>query len=201
MASIEQEIREQFSRYFAQEDWWLFKRMAEYYLKEAVSLRTRDVDIEKELKLLARNIQKRLFIGIGCELLLKSLYLKNGFAINLVKDKKRQMKNFPFPVGSVNENDFHKDNTHTFNDLLGNLHKVFSFSDISKIRKGLKIAKVFRNKEGHVVLARHKFDRRNYTDIEIALANLYKEGFSEDLRIKFSLETNEKPVWKISQGK
>lgn len=176
----------------------MFKRFADYYLKKAVHLRKRDISIDDELKLLGRNIQKRLFIGIGCELLLKALYLKNGFNINLVKDKKSNMKDFPFLLQEIDRNDFYQDNTHTIYDLIEHLPKVRKFKQISRIRNGLRIAKVFRNKEGHVVLERHDFDRSNYTEIEKAIAELYREGFREDLSIRFSLKPNEKSLWKIS---
>ena len=74
MSSIEQEVKQQFARVFTRQDWSLFKRMADYYLRSAVFLRTWDVKPPKDLKLLARNCQKRLFIGIGTELLLKAIY-------------------------------------------------------------------------------------------------------------------------------
>ncbi len=129
--------------------------------------------------------------------MLKSFYLKNGYFINLIKDKKNNMKNFPFKLNATNINQFEEANTFTFNDLLAIIHKVQKFTQLQAIQKGFKIAKVFRNKEGHVVTDEHKFDDTNYTNIEQALVAFYKEAFIEDRNIHFSFKTNEKPVWQI----
>src|SRR3989304_10460812 len=96
MSSIEQEVKQQFARVFTRQDWSLFKRMADYYLRSAVFLRTWDVKPPKDLKLLARNCQKRLFIGIGTELLLKAIYLKHGFSINTADRNQPNAPTFPF---------------------------------------------------------------------------------------------------------
>lgn len=197
MFSIESQIKNQFSKYFKQDDWHLFKKIAEYYLKQSVYLRKRNINFEAALKLLIRNVQKRLFIGIGVELLVKSFYLKNGYSINLIKNKKNNMKNFPFKLDTINLYLFEEANTFTLNDLLTNIHKVKKFNQLQTIQKGFKIAKVFRNKEGHVVTSEHKFDDTNYTDIEQSMVAFYKEAFNECLKIKFSIKPNEKPVWHI----
>src|SRR5437773_2524492 len=88
MATVEQETKATFARVFVKSDWGLFKTMAEFHLKRATALRLADVVyIPKQWRLLMRNIQKRLFIGIGIELLLKGLYLKHGFVINKLPPK------------------------------------------------------------------------------------------------------------------
>lgn len=56
----------------------------------------------------------------------------------------------------------------------------------TKIKKGLRIAKVFRNKEGHVVALWHTPDRQNYTDIKTSVLLIYKNGFNETLKFHFS---------------
>lgn len=86
--SIEQEIKNQYAKFFEISDWNTFKTASEYYLQNAAKVLTRDIKYEsRALKLLRRNVQKRLYIGIACELLLKSLYLRKGYCINKPKKK------------------------------------------------------------------------------------------------------------------
>jgi len=65
------------------------------------------------------------------------------------------------------------------------------------ILKGLKIAKVFRNKEGHVVLPWHDFEPQNYVDIEKSIISIYKTSFSEDLDIKIAMANGDRPLFEI----
>ena len=81
--SIESDIKKQYAKFFTQSDYSVFKSMAEYYLRKAAVLKTRDIERDEAFRLLLRNVQKRLFIGIGCELLLKSFFLLNDYCINL----------------------------------------------------------------------------------------------------------------------
>ena len=146
---------------------------------------------EDYLKLLRRNVIKRLFIGIGCELLLKAIYLKNGFYINRMK--KRKFKNlYPYKIADIDQNDFKDDDTLSLDELI---KKLFSIVDYGKekdlIEKGLKISKVFRNKEGHVVVLWHDFDPQNYRDVEASLVKIYKKSFREDLLLTFSVADEE----------
>lgn len=87
MADIESEIKAQYARFFEGNDWHGFKKVAEYYLKTAAELKKSDVKTLESCKLLIRNIKKRLFIGIGCELILKAFYLKSGYVINKPKNR------------------------------------------------------------------------------------------------------------------
>jgi hypothetical protein len=96
-ASIEQDVKRTFAREFVKNDWTLFKSMAEFYFQTAVFLKTGDVKyVAPNLRLLARNSQKRLFIGIGAELILKAIYLKHGFLINKLAAKQAGVPRFPF---------------------------------------------------------------------------------------------------------
>jgi len=69
-ASIESEIRKQFAVVLVPDDWSLFKQMAASVLREAAHLMKRDMRVDPELRLHARNCRKRLLIGIGVEFLL-----------------------------------------------------------------------------------------------------------------------------------
>jgi len=75
------EIKSQYARALWSSDWLYFKQIAEYYLKVAARLKKTDIKSGSK-NLLLRNAQKRLFLGIGCELLLKAFYLKEGYCIN-----------------------------------------------------------------------------------------------------------------------
>lgn len=198
MESVESSVKKQFARKFVGSDWRLFKSMAEFYLRQAAFLRTRDLRAyaRPKLRLLARNSQKRLFIGVGIELLLKALYLKSGYVINLPAPGKTILK-FPFTIAQLDSAPLVEGKTFMLDPLIAHIGKVIDLSDSKTVLKGLRIAQVFRNKEGHSVTPRHIFEPSNYRDIERALTELYRQAFHETLRIRFSLGPSEKALWRI----
>jgi hypothetical protein len=196
MATIEQSVKSQFAKVFAASDWCLFKKVAESNLNEAAKLLKVNMPIESSLKLLARNARKRLLIGVGVELLLKAIYLKQGYMIN--KPPKNSSLKFPFSAQDAADVQLVADNTFMLNDLIENLSKVVQLQDKDPTLNGLKIAKVFRNKEGHGVTSTHAFDASNYTDIASSLSALYRDAFGEKLSVRFSLAPNENAVWRVS---
>ncbi len=199
MSSIEQTVKQQFARRFVARDSNLFKSMAEFYLRHAVFLRTIDVNIAANLKRLARNSQKRLFIGIGTELLLKAIYLKHGFAINKLDKNQANAPDFPFTFEQAQRFRLLEDKTYMLDDLINKLQSVPPLRGLSGVSRGLKVAKVFRNKEGHTVLPRHTFVASNYRDIEASLVALYARAFGETLQVRFSVARGEKGFWKLTR--
>jgi len=200
MPNIEQSVKSQFAKVFAVADWPLFKKMAESNLREAATLLKADMPIENSLKLLARNSRKRLLIGVGVELLLKAIYLKQGYAIN--RPPKGSPLEFPFLAKVANGVQLVEDKTVMLNDLIEKLPiVVVPLRNKASTLKGLKIAKVFRNKEGHGVTCTHVFDPTNYTDIALSLVDLYRDAFGEKLSVQFSLAPSEQAVWRISRLK
>ena len=198
MATIEESIKSQFAKVFTYDDWRLFKKMAEANLSEAAKLLKVDMPVEKALQLLARNSRKRLLIGIGVELLLKAIYLKNGYVIN--RPPQGSPLKFPFLAKDAKGVQLADDKTVMLNDLIEKLSMiVVSLQNKSATLTGLKIAKVFRNKEGHGVTNTHKFDPTNYTDIASSLVELYRDAFDERLVVQFSLAPDEPSVWKVSK--
>jgi hypothetical protein len=200
--SIETEIKEQYAKHFVNSDWTLFKSTAEYYLETAARVLKKDIKYGSEsLKLLHRNIQKRLYIGIACELLLKAFYLKNEYCINKVKNKKNTNGTFPFKLNAIDKDDFNKNDTITLHMLIEGVLNVSNLGDDKEIIiKGLKIAKTFRNKEGHVVVLWHNYEPQNYRDIEHSLTAFYKIAFGEKLNIHFSVGDGEDAVFNIQNG-
>ena len=167
--------------------------MADFYFKNAAFLLKKDVDIQDSLKLMARNIQKRLFLGIGTELLLKSFYLKNGYCINRALRGKKISINKPILLNSIKSLDvLNPMETFTLNSLIQNLKPLIQTGNWKEIEKGLKIAKVFRNKEGHVAVYWHKADPENYSSIEKSIIEIYKVGFNQVLNFQVSFENDEK---------
>lgn len=197
MLDIERSVKSQFAKVFTVADWPLFKKMAESNLREATSLLKADMPIESSLKLLARNSRKRLLIGVGVELLLKAIYLKQGYAIN--RPPKDSPLKFPFLANDADGVPLADDKTVMLNDLIEKLSIVVPLQDKALTLRGLKIAKVFRNKEGHGVTNTHVFDPTNYTDIASSLVDLYRDAFGERLSVQFSLAPDERAVWRISR--
>lgn len=187
------EIEQQFARQFVAADWPLFKRMADANLSEAAHLRKRDMRASGVNPLLARNVRKRLLIGLGSELLLKALFLKAGYAINLPRGK---ASTFPVRLQDVG-NEPLQTKTATFDQCLSHLDRALTLQDGQDTTEGLKIAKVFRNKEAHSVIDQHAFDPDTYRMVERSLMVVYQYGFSEDLVVRIAMTKNDKAVWKI----
>jgi len=198
MNSVESTIKGQYARFFEQRDWQQLKTVAELYLETAAKLQRKHL-LPRSLQLLFRNIQKRLFLGISCELLLKSYYLREGFCINKPKRGRQVQGTFPYRLEHPNRDDFEIADTLTLNELIDGLHSVHRFNDHQTLVRGLKIAKVFRNKEGHVAVFWHEFDPQNYLDIAKSLKMLYAEGFNERLRLRISVARNEEAEFRVER--
>lgn len=195
--SIESNLKKQYAKLFTKGDVRTFKLMAEYYLQKAAVLKTTDIAVEATYKLLVRNVQKRLFIGIGSELLLKSFFLLNGYCVNKLVSKYVPETAAPHLINSIPRDKIDTEDTLSFNVLIQQLPKVVVFSSMANwekttILRAFNIAKVFRNKEGHVATLWHQFDSTNYSDIEAGLVLFYKMAFSQNLDVQFSFEKNEK---------
>jgi len=193
--SIERSTKQQFAKLFRRHDWPLFKNVADCYLKQAAYLRKKNVVATEDLALLVRNSQKRLLIGVGVELLVKALYLKLGYAINKPSGPKRAKA--PLLWRDAEMLELKDDDTFTLGELIEWLDRVMVLNNRDTIDHGLRIAKVFRNKEAHIVTSRHAFKVASYRQIESALRELYRQGFGESLRVRFSLGPTDRPAWRI----
>lgn len=198
MPSVEQIVKSQFDRVYTRRDWKRFKEMAEWNLSDAARLRTVHITFQGPGALRARNSRKRLLIGVGVELLLKAIYLKNGYVIN--KPNKGHELEFPLKASRIDDTILNGSDTYTLNMLIQNIHNVQEITNKTMVDRGLRIAKVFRNKEGHVVSKRHAYDRSNYTDIANALISLYEDAFAELLDLNFSMEPGEAARWSIKSA-
>ncbi len=199
MRSVESAIKGQYARFFGQHDWRQLKSVAELYLETAAKLHTEHL-LPKNLQLLFRNIQKRLFLGIACELVLKSYYLKEGFCINRANRRRKVQNTFPCRLAHVNRDDLEIADTFSLNQLIDGLQVVHRFNNHQTLVRGLKVAKVFRNKEGHVAVFWHEFDHQNYLDIAASLKILYEEGFNEHLRLRISVARNERAEFRVEKA-
>jgi hypothetical protein len=194
---IENIIKKQFTKIFTKSDWYFFKITADYYFKTAASLLKSDIKIINSYKLWVRNIQKRLFLGIACELLLKAIYLKNGYYINLPQKNNKFSEKPPYKISKYSNHQFNPKDTYKLNFLIDNLKKVIPTLDNQKTIQGLKIAKVFRNKEGHIVTLTHDFDPNNYIKIEDSIKNIYEVAFNQILQYQISFKKKQKAKFKI----
>jgi hypothetical protein len=123
--------------------------------------------------------------------------LKHGFAINKAPSKHPTLR-LPFTWAAAAGVALASDDTYMLGALIDKLSKVPRFHDYGRFDRGLRIAKVFRNKEGHVVLPAHEFKPQNYRDIEQSLVEMYSRGFGETLRVRFSVGVKEKALWKVA---
>ncbi len=195
--SVEQSQNENFAKVFSKDDWPLFKLVAESYLEEATRLKKRsNMQVPPDKRLLLRNIRKRLFIGLGVELLLKAVYLKCNFGINLLGNRQdlyslERLTQDPESKANANK-------TLSLDFLIRRLSEVITLTDGDSTRNGLTLARGFRNKEGHVVAPTHLFVAETYSAIEGALVRVYQDAFSEKLEVTFSMAPLEKAVWRTS---
>jgi|GEM_PF-885746 len=201
--SLESDIKSQYAKFFTEGDYHVFVLMAEYYLQKAATLKTKDIDDSKAFKLLLRNVQKRLFIGVGCELLLKSFFLYSGYCINTPNRGYRHPNRPPYMIKDIPRENFNVDETFSFSQLIDQLPRTHLFAkstldEQAKIIKALKIAKVFRNKEGHVATLWHEYDSTNYSDIENGLVDFYRIAFEQYLEVHFAFERNEKSKFVVT---
>jgi hypothetical protein len=155
------------------------------------------VEVAQNRQLLIRNARKRLLIGIGAELLLKAVYLKSGYCINKPQDTAVGLKP-PFKLVGVEQAQLDPNDTFTLAQLTGQLKKVLQLPKPDFVLDGLRIAKVFRNKEGHVVTQLHRFDAASYRAIEAAFVEIYACAFGETLTVRFSFEVGEKGAWRVA---
>jgi hypothetical protein len=187
---IEQRIKQQFSKHFKRSDKIPYRQTADYYFMIAATIKNKDIKTRKGLQLWIRNVQKRLYLGIGTELLLKAIYLSKGFNIN--KSKRNVQINFPEKISNLKVSQLKKDDTYSLNQLIDKLHLITgNANDYDRILEALKICKVFRNKEGHVAVHRHKFEQKDYREIEYAIVRLYEIGFSENLTFEISISDDD----------
>lgn len=192
MSNIEPKIKKQYKKFFQRTDWVAFKQMAEHYLRVSAYLKKRDIKYTPH-QLWMRNVQKRLFIGVGCELLLKAHYLRQGYGINVPEEGRWHL----YQVQNVDPKDFREDRTFSMNFLIDQLKNGPKVGKMEVIERGLRIAKVFRNKEGHVTTYRHEYDAESYTRIEESLIAFYDEAFDEHLDFQISFEPHEAAVFSI----
>jgi hypothetical protein len=201
MPSIDQTAKAQFAKVFTNADWPVFKSVADTYFERSARLRKSNMTaFPPNLRLLARNIEKRLLLGIGTELLLKAAYLRHGFAINKATRGAVGVPPFPFTAAQATAAGIVLDPNETYmlNDLIQCLHRVPAIGGLGPLEPGLRIAKVFRNKEGHAVVTSHNFDPQEYREIETALVGVYARAFGQTLTVRISMEPRQKAVWILS---
>lgn len=188
--STESVAKAKFARIFTVSDWPLFKETADLTLEEAAHLKTSSLKrVPAQHQLRIRNIRKRLFIGIGTELLLKAAFLKSGYGINLPPEGTALPYELSaYPAGSLDPN-----KTINFNAMIDHATRIFGV----KSSEGLKIAKVYRNKEGHSVTRFHKFEPADYRAIEASLTEFYANAFGEKLDVRISMKSAEKSRWRL----
>lgn len=193
------EIKAQYARVLKQDDWKHFKEIAEYYLRVAAELKGRDIPAPQK-RLLLRNSQKRLFLGIGCELLLKSFYLRSGYCINKFRKQFTGRKAPINKLADVPAGEIDPEDTFTMNPLIDNLSKVKEFQALDTIKRGFQVAMTFRNKEGHVTFPHHKFVHENYKDISEAVTAFYLEAFGQTLRYQIAMKPKEKAIFQLKNS-
>ncbi len=176
-----------YSRIYRESDNELFKKNAEKFFELYKEFGGKRINLimEKGLKqFLKDELLSRIFLGIGCELIVKSIYLKNGYVINEV-DKSRLTKNihFPFLIKDIPKSCIKGERTYDFKKLNNNLYnlrpKNVTSEDFNKhIIKPLEIARIWRNKETHIGGGYHR-ESGEISEIKYALMNIYNLFFKE----------------------
>jgi len=116
-----------------------------------------------------KNRCSKIFLGIASELILKAAYLKLGYFINQHKDKKK--KHILFKVDEIKDEDLSM-KTHSFGFLIRELNSVLpkhNFDFDKDIRKGLEIARIWRNINAHTITSRDIWHGDDHINIEKSL--------------------------------
>ncbi len=192
--SLDRSVKDQFAKIFSPSDWRLFRDMAEINFSEAAFLKKSSFNVASNMRLLVRNSRKRLLIGIGAEFLVKAIYLKAGYCINKPQDSRASLR-LPFTLADAVECPLKAHDTFTLDQLSGQIKQIMPLTNPRVVMDGLCIARIFRNKEGHVVTRKHKFYPSSYRTIEAALVEIYASAFQKQLKVRFSLEDYEKAAW------
>lgn len=171
------------SKYFKEGAELLIAHGIEHYMKLTGGMSTPES--------LIRLYQSYLNIAVGCELLLKGIYLKNGYMINQTTGKKvikfsddlkstvKEGKTYSF--GTLIE----KAGSTIFNDL------NFSEDEVSRIKEIFKLINLKRNNLVHA--GKKHYDSFEYPKcIGEAILSLYNQAFAEGDRNKeFCSKVNE----------
>lgn len=196
MQELEQSTKAQFAKVFAVSDWHLFKEVADLNFKEAVMLKKSAFKhVPERRKLLMRNVRKRLLIGIGTELLVKAAYLKNGYGINRAR-RGHDLKP-PFRLADVAVSDLNPNDSFNLGTLIDHLKTVVQLEEWEIVKDGLTIARILRNKEGHIVTDSHEFDPVTYDRVAAALVHLYSAVFTQNLKVRFAVAWGERGTWSV----
>lgn len=187
------DLNGRFSQKYSQKDWKIFKKNADKFFDFFRETFPGSIPLEKLgfRKHIAERLKSRIFLGIGVELLLKSVYLKNGYLINETQFPKGTRKpNKPYKISEVKENYINKNQTYGIGYYLKNLHIFFekckhydSKRYITYVKKGLSIVKIWRDKDTHIGGGYHMQRGSDLIDIQNSLGNIYGNEFNETFRL------------------
>jgi hypothetical protein len=196
MTGIVNEIKDQFARIIEPTDWSYLLEIADYHFETAAKLKKRNIRYTKK-QLLIRNSMKRLHLGIGVELALKSAFLKKGICVNKFVNGFDDLEKSPIHnLSTLDRDNINPKNTYTLDALINKYAQVFSIDVEKEFLDGLRIAMTFRNKEGHVSFPNHEFHDSNYTAIASSVIKLYKDVFSRNLEFKIAMRARDKGIFK-----
>jgi len=193
LANFLKKYKDNFSKIYKEKHWSLFKENADKFFDFFREIYTNLPNIRGMNKACQEELKARIFLGIGCELLLKAVYLKNGYLINLIdKGKLKKLgKNIdkPYKISKVPFEYINKDGTEGLRYYLDKLEIFFDGMSREKcnayVKKGLEIVKLWRNKEAHIGRGYHSEDITNWIDIRSSLTEIYKVVFGEKLKPLF----------------
>jgi hypothetical protein len=199
------DYRKRFSKSYVESDYRAFKEKAEHFFSLFKDLQEESIVNEQIWDYFKSQKRARIFLGIGCELLLKAIYLKNGYLINRVKDDKNQKKlceiwrfkisyiekpkynlNIPYKISETPKELIEEERTSDYNYFLDHLHDLFPNMNhkefITFVKKGFFIASLWRNKESHTDASRHIETGTDMIDIHSSLIITYKIFFNEEFK-------------------
>ena len=183
-------LEKRYYKIYNEEDYVLFKRNAERFFdlfKEFGGPKVVNINKKGLKKFLTDELISRIFLGIGCELIVKSVYLKRRYLINQVSNLSKNKKlSFPYPIKDVPKDSIITE-VYGFKKLNSNLYKLVpekvDYKTYNRlVRKGLEIARVWRNKEAHFGGGYHTESMEIY-DIRNSLSNVYKIFFNEEYNL------------------
>lgn len=179
-AKFRGQLEHLFSKKFDQDGWEKLKLRGEKFIRHAFIDKPNEINFDEDAPEDFFRLQKfRLMLGLGCELILKSLYLKEGYAINLPKPN---TIHFPVKLEDIGSEDLEGGRTAGGRKLVDNIDKLFG-GFYEDIWKGFEIARQWRNKDIHKGGVYHREGGDDKGKIMTALRNTYDRFFDvKDLK-------------------
>ena len=201
MSNVINEIHSQYTCLLMPDDWLAFRQLAEYHFKIAAKLHKADLELADAPKSMLHSV-KRLHIGVGFELILKAAYLKNGKCINVFNRGIEHPHKAPIhDMANMDKTILNAKETYSLSLLIQNYSATFNRLADKRFADGLRVAYLFRSKEGRIACPEQDYNDELYQLVSDAIIKLYQDAFDIELDFQIAIKRKDKGVFKVKKNK